>query len=39
MGKAKQTIVVTKTKTRTRKQKQGNTLNKSKRCPKCGRYL
>lgn len=39
MGYAKQTIVVTKTKTRTRKQKQSNVSNKSKRCPKCGRYL
>ena len=35
---AKQTVVVTKTKTRTKKQNR-KLLNKSKRCPKCGRYM
>lgn len=39
MGHAKQTIVITKT---TRKRKTNNntkTVGKSKRCPKCGRYM
>ena len=40
MGYAKQTIVITKT-TRKRKanNKKNNSVGKSKRCPKCGRYI
>lgn len=40
MGYAKQTVIkTTYRRTRTKTRKNSNTSNKSKRCPKCGRYI